>query len=120
MNVSLAAQLLSSSVTDMNQSAIVDEEMTVYFGNKVVYNHIADLCEKRNDVIDIANGKEGSQHSPDNGVERQKSLLNVLAWFSRWKALHNERIEAKDANEFIFLKMRLIFAPGCCYWNTLL
>jgi len=50
-----------------------------------------------NDVVDITNGKDGP-HSPDNAVERQTSLLDMLAWFSRWKALYDKRVETKDAN----------------------
>ena len=66
-----------------------------------MYNHVADLCEQWNKVIDICNGRH-SPHSPDNAVMRQTRLLDTLVWFSRWKDLHNERVRAKLATEYNF------------------
>jgi hypothetical protein len=59
-----------------------------------MYNHVADLCEHWNYVVDICNGRDGP-HSPVNAKERQSTLLKTLAWFSRWKQLHDERVAKK-------------------------
>ena len=95
MNVSLAMQVFSASVAKILRDAINDDELTLAMDNKVVYNHLADLCEKWNDVIDICNGRDGP-HSPENGLERQKILLDVLNWFSEWEAMHDAAMELED------------------------
>jgi len=59
------------------------------------------LCEKWNDVVVITNGKDGP-HAPENAIERQTTLLDILSWFSGWKILHDKRAQAGDANEFNF------------------
>jgi hypothetical protein len=67
--------------------------------NKGMYNHVADFCEHWNEVVDICNGRRGP-HSPANATQRQTSLLETLAWFSRWKELHDKRVKEKHATEF--------------------
>ena len=101
MNVSLATQLLSASVATMIREAIADLEITLPFRNRDVYNHLADLCDKWNEVVDICNGKDGD-HTPDNAVERQQKLLDTLSWFSGWKKLHDERVAKGEADEYNF------------------
>jgi hypothetical protein len=66
-----------------------------------MYNHVADLCEHWNAVVDICNGREGP-HSPNNAAMRQSCLLDTLVWFSRCKELHDEKVRKKLATEFIF------------------
>jgi hypothetical protein len=66
-----------------------------------MYNHVADLCEHWNAVVDICNGWDGP-HSPNNAAMRQSRLLDTLVWFSRWKELHDERVRKKLATEFMF------------------
>ncbi|KAL7542027.1 hypothetical protein ACHAWF_011062 [Thalassiosira exigua] len=103
MNVSLAMQILSASVARMIREAIADDEIKLILRNKGMYNHIAHLCENWNLVVDICNGRDGP-HSPLNAEERQTQLLNVLNWFSQWKAKHDVDAanESKSTNEYNF------------------
>jgi len=101
MNVSLATQLLSASVAAMIRAAIADPEIELPFRNKGIYNHLADLCDKWNQVVDICNGKDGD-HTPDNAVERQEKILGILSWFSGWKKLHDQLVAKKEADESNF------------------
>jgi hypothetical protein len=39
---------------------------------------------------------------PGNAAQRQTELLKMLAWFSRRKDLHNERVEEKHATAYNF------------------
>jgi hypothetical protein len=64
-------------------------------------HHVADFCEHWNEVIDICNRRRGP-HSPANASQWQTSLLETLAWFSRWKELHDKRVKEKHATEYIF------------------
>ena len=82
MNVNLATQVLSKSVTNMIRSTIKDEEVVLPIRNKVVYNHLENLYEKWDEVVDICNGKNG-HHTPENTAERQNNLLSTLDWFSK-------------------------------------
>merc|ERR1711957_193110 len=54
-----------------------------------------------NALIDICNGKH-AEHTPENGLDRQHKLLRILDWFSRWKQLHDERVEMEEADEYNF------------------
>ncbi len=101
MNVSLAVQLLSASVVAMIRAAIADDEVVLPFEKKGIYNHIANLCEKWNAVVDICNGRDGP-HSPDNALERQTKLLDILDWFSQWKKLHDKLVDEGEATEYNF------------------
>ena len=40
--------------------------------------------------------------APGNAAQRQTVLLKTLAWFSRWKELHDERVEEKHATAYNF------------------
>jgi hypothetical protein len=86
MNVKLAMQLLSQSTVDMIRYAISDHGIVLSLRNKSMYNHVADLCEHWNEVVDICNGRHGP-HSPDNAVMRQTRLMDTLVWFSRKKCV---------------------------------
>ena len=95
--------------------AIADKEIALTLSNKGMYNHSADLCKHWNTVVDICNGRkttenEPGDHTPENGRERQKNLLDILAWFEDWKKLHDQRVVGEEANEYNFLPMRLGFA----------
>ena len=92
MNVKLAMQLLSQSTMEMIRYAIADEGITLSLNNKGMYDHVTDICERCNEVIDICNGRCGP-HSPANATQRQSSLLEMLAWFSKWKELHDKRVK---------------------------
>jgi hypothetical protein len=85
MNVKLAMQLLSQSTVEMICYGIADDRIMLSLNNKGMYNHVADFCERSwNEVVDICNGRH-SPHSPANATQRQTSLLETLAWFSRWR-----------------------------------
>jgi hypothetical protein len=64
-------------------------------------HHVEDFCEHWNEVVDICNGRRGP-HSLANATQQQTSLLEMLAWFSRWKELHNKRVKEKHATEYNF------------------
>ena len=101
MNVSLAAQLLSASVTEIIREAIVDDDVVLPLCNKNMYHHIADLCEKWNEVVDICNGKNGD-HTPQNAIAYQTTLLDILAWFHQWRDLHEKLVADGKADKFNF------------------
>ena len=64
-----------------------------------------------------SSGRRGP-HSPANATQRQTSLLEMLAWFSRWKELLDKRVKEKHATEYIFLQMKLGSASNRCCWDT--
>lgn len=104
MSVSLAMQVLSASTAAMIRKAIEDEDVNLSLSNKGMYHHLANLCEHMNDLADICNGRDGP-HSPENALERQTKLLDILAWFTAWKDEHDRRVADEEATEFNF------FAP---------
>jgi hypothetical protein len=66
VDVELAMQLLSQSTVEMIRYAIADNGILLRLHDKgMYYNHVADLCERWNKVIDICN-KRHSLHSPGN------------------------------------------------------
>ncbi len=99
----------------MIRNAIADDSIVLSLNIKGMYNHVADLCEHWNSVVDICNGRDGP-HSPVNAQERQSTLLKTLAWLSRWKQLHDERVAKKQLLEYIFLQMRLGSASSHSCW----
>ena len=101
MNVALAMQVLSATAASMIRAAIADEDVTLSLENKAMYNHLANLCEKMNDLADICNGRNGP-HTPENAEERQTKLLDILSWFAEWKELHDERVAKEEATEYNF------------------
>ena len=56
-----------------------------------MYNHLADLCENWNIVVDFCNARDGP-HTPENGYKRQLQLLDVLSWFTSWKTMYNKAV----------------------------
>ena len=108
MNVSLAMQVLSASVASMIRSAINDDEIFLALENKQMYNHLADLCDKWDLVVDICNGRDGA-HSPENARTRQMVLLDVLSWFTKWEKLHLAAVENGEATEFNFFAQETWF-----------
>ena len=101
MNVSLAAQVLSKSVATMIRNAISDRSVKLQIRNKNMYHHLANLCEKWDALFDITNGKD-EPHTPTNAVGRQQKLLDILKWFSNWKANHDGHLATKKATEYNF------------------
>jgi hypothetical protein len=65
-----------------------------------MYN-TATLCRNWNEVVDLCNGKLGP-NTPSNAVERQRRLLSILGYFSRWKSKHDERVIAGLATKYNF------------------
>ena len=61
----------------MIRLAIKDDDIKLLLCNKGVYNHLADLCENWNVVVNICNVKNGP-HSPKNAVNRQTMLLDIF------------------------------------------
>ncbi len=86
----------------MIHMGIVNNDIVFAMNHKEMYNHIANLCKHWNGVVDICNGQDGnccvSPHTHDNAQQRQTTLLKILAWFSRWKELHDERVKQGEAN----------------------
>jgi hypothetical protein len=75
---------------------------------KGMYNHVADLCEHWNGVVDICNGRD-RPHMPCNAAQRKTVLFETLAWFSRWKELHDKRVEEKHATAYnFFCRLNLV------------
>ena len=101
MNVKLATQLLLQSTVEMICYAIADNGIMLSLNNKGKYNHVANFCEHWNEVLDICNGRRGP-HSPANATQWQTSLLETLAWVSRWKELHDKRVKEKHDTKNIF------------------
>jgi hypothetical protein len=100
MNVALATQVLSGSVDDMISAAVKDENIVLRYA-KGMYTHTATLCRNWNEVVDLCNGKIGP-NTPANAVERQRRLLSILEYFSRWKSKHDERVIAGLATKYNF------------------
>ena len=102
MNVALAMQVLSATVASMIRRAIGADDIVLGSAtNKGVYNSLVYLCENMNGLIDICNGRH-TAHTPENGLDCQHELLHILEWFSRWKQLHDKRVEMEEADEYNF------------------
>lgn len=102
MNVSLATQFLSGSVARMIKDAINDDEISLSLREKGMYSHLANLCEKWNYVVDVCNGKDGPHDPKVNASERRDRLLEILAWFSRWRAKHDALVAKGEATKYNF------------------
>ena len=86
-------QILSASVARMIRDTIKDIEVVISLTKKDMLNHVVDLCEKWNNVVDICNGRDGP-HTPENASDRQSTLLDhVLSWFAEWEAIHSESLD---------------------------
>ena len=62
-----------------------------------MYNHLADLCDNWNTVVDICNDRD-NLHTPENAQERQLKLLDVLSWFTSWKMMHDNAVEEEESS----------------------
>ena len=58
--------------------------------------------------LNVTNGRDGLQ-SPANAIQRQTKLLDILDWFSKWEALHNEVLDKGEATEFNFVADETFF-----------
>ena len=94
-------QILSASVAIMTRDAIKDIEVVISLTKKDMLNHLADLCGKWNNVVDICNGRDGP-HTPDNAPDKQSTLLDVLSWFAEWKAMPSELLDTGVTTKYIF------------------
>lgn len=101
MNVALAVQILSYSVVQMLEKALVDDDVVLTLKNKDMYRPLIYLCCYWNDLVDICNGRDGP-HTPENGLERQHKLLSILKWFSQWKARHDKEVASGKKTDFNF------------------
>ena len=108
MNVALAMQVLSRTMYELIKMAIEDAEISLRLKIKEMYWHLAKLCLNWNTVVDICNGRDGD-HTPDNGRKRQKLLLDVLAWFTEWKNIHDQCVAEETATKFNFFADETFF-----------
>ena len=111
MNVALAAQMLSGSTCQMIRDTILDNAISPQIRNKNRYHHLANLCDHWDQLLNVTNGRDGP-HTPENAIQRQTELLDILDWFSKWEELHKELLDKGEAPEFSFLQMRLSFASA--------
>ena len=100
----------------MNSAAEKDDSIVLQYA-KDMYTHTATLCRNWNEVVDLCNGKLGS-NTPENAVEWQRRLLSVHEYFSRWKSKYDAWVIAGQATKYIFLLRRLGFASDPCCWVT--
>ena len=94
-------QILSTSVARMIRDAIKDIKVVVSLTKKDMLNHLADLCEKWNNVVDICNGRDGP-HTPENTSDKQSTLLDILSWFAEWKAMPSELLDTGATTKYNF------------------
>ena len=92
MNVSLATQLLSSSIVSMMEIAIKDVKTSSHLILKPwQYRHIINLARKVDSFVDICNGRSRNYEytglfTPKLGLEMQNNLLEILEYFSIWNS----------------------------------
>ena len=105
MNVSLATQLLSSSVASMMEAAIKDVNISRHLRLKPwQYRHIINLSRKVDRLVDICNGRSRNHEktglfNTESGLEMQHDLLEILEYFSIW----NSSLKKKDKSDNCFL-----------------
>ena len=92
MNVSLATQLLSSSIASMMEIAIKDVNISNHLRLKPwQYRHIINLARKVDSLVDICNGRSRNHEYtglfiPELGLEMQNILLEILEYSSIWNS----------------------------------
>jgi len=114
MVVSLSTQFFSNSTRQMIEDACNDNDLDSF--KKEHYSFMIQIIGHINRLTDITNGRslgavgEGgnvrrydAHFSPDTGRRTQEELLDVLAWFSDWKAEHDAEVKAGTADEYNFL-----------------
>ena len=92
INVSLATQLLSSSVVSMMKAAIKDVNISSHLRLKSwQYRHTINLVRKIDSLVDTCNGRSRNHEytglfTPESGLEMQNNLLEILECFSIWNS----------------------------------
>ena len=92
MNMSLATQLLSSSIASMMEATIKDVNISSHLRLKPwQYRHIINLARKVDSLVDICNGRSRNHEytglfTPESGLEMQNNLLEILECFSIWNS----------------------------------
>jgi hypothetical protein len=106
MRVNLAVQVVSDSVAQMLKKGVDDDDIVVPLG-KHRNQRLIELCEQVDQMVDICNGR--SKHSPgralftpETALAKQKELLSILDWFSKWNKEHKVRLSKGWDTEFNF------------------
>ena len=92
INVSLATQLLSSSVVSMMKAAIKDVNISSHLRLKPwQYRHTINLVRKVDSLVATCNGRSRNHEytglfTPESGLEMQNNLLEILECFSIWNS----------------------------------
>ena len=64
-----------------------------------MYHHIANFCDHWDQLLDVANGRDGP-NTPAHAIQRQTTLLVILDWFSKWEVFYKELLYKGEATEF--------------------
>jgi hypothetical protein len=75
------------------------------------HEKLIEMCRHINRLIDICNGRAADGvkgeftllFTPENGLEVQEELLDILAWFADWEDDHKQRVAGGTATEYNFL-----------------
>ena len=101
MNAWLTFDVLSGKTGRMLQAAIEDDEVVLgNFRSKNVFRPLMHFIIKMNELTDIVNTWD--PHTKENGLERQRKLLQFLTWMQKWKNDHDERVKRKERAEWNF------------------
>jgi hypothetical protein len=91
MNVSLAVQVLSDTVVLMITKVQADPEIRLRM-KKFHYDKLKELARHVNNLVDIINGRSTKKNvfradfTPEKAQDIQKRLIEILKWFSDWRA----------------------------------
>ena len=86
----------------MVRNAVNDPNISLgSFRNKKVFRSLIVFIEKWNSLVDIVLGRRW-RYTRENGKTFQRELLIFLAWMSRWKADHDERVNDGTRTEYHF------------------
>lgn len=102
MSCQKSVVLLSASCGRMMRAAVDDPDVKLGFNNKYVYLPLIHLCEHWNKVVDITNGRNRDFYTPKNGLQKQRELLDILDWFSKWKMEHDAAVENGKKTKYNF------------------
>ena len=92
MNVSLAVQVLSDTVVIMITKAQDDPDIKLPMQN-FQYDKLKELARHVNNLVDIINGRSTTKNvfradfKAETAEDIQKKLIEILKWFSDWRAL---------------------------------
>ena len=114
MVVSLSTQFFSNSTKQMIEDACNDDDLDSF--KEEHYVHMTEMIRHINRLTDITNGRNleavgaggnmrtyDAYYTPETGRKTQEELLDILAWFSDWKAEHDAEVKAGTADEYNFL-----------------